>query len=267
MPGAPRRNPNGVTTYVPNPTPTQGSVGGPGTPSPIGMGGGGGSSSFDPRSMPPAGSPGPKGRVTQPGGTSNAWLDELMEFYRQMMGPLDQNDPRVAAILNSAYSNGMQTASNRGIGGPLATTGAQQSLIGAGTQLMNQRQGMGLQALGAGLQQHNTDRSFAADQAWRQYQADQDAYNARQGNMQGLGAGILGGIGAVGGGIVGGLVGGPVGVGIGAGVGGQALGSIGAGIGGMGWGGNFPSYNPKPLGPGPSQMPYSLPKPKPFGGF
>lgn len=127
------------------------------------------------------------------------WLQQLMEFYKHMMGPLDMNDPQVASIMNTAYAQGQRTADRRGIGGPLGVGNAQGAMVGAGAQLMSQRQGMGLQALGTGLQGKIGLGNLAADEAWRKYQSDLNAWQMRNGqnqaNGQAWGAGIGGVIG------------------------------------------------------------------------
>lgn len=165
------------------------------------------------------------------GAGSNQYLDYINELIKHLSGPLDMNDPQVAAILNGASTNAMSAASDRGVQGGMNVATGQQAYLGAAAGLQQQRQQLALQAMQAGGSLDLGNRQF-------QHGVDTDAYNAAHNGATGTGSTIGGAIGGVLGGVGGFVAGGPMGAAVGAGLGG----SLGSGIGG-GIGGGTVNYN------------------------
>lgn len=167
--------------------------------------------------------------------------DLLRQFAEHMMAPLDQNDPYVKSIVQSAAGAAQNDARMRGIGGGYATANVEQNAARAGTNVQLQRNQIGANAMaqaeGINLQQ----AQLAQQQYQAQYQAQlgqlQAGYQQQLGGAQGTGA-LIGGIG----GAIIGSYGGPAGMQAGIAAGSQ----LGGGIGGMIGGGSQPylPYSP-----------------------
>lgn len=195
---------------------------------PLGMNGKGGGAG-----QPQYGSGGGMTPGGQAGTSQDKLIQMLMDFFTKMNGPLDTNDPMVKSILGGAYSTAAQDALGRGINGGLGIQSAQQAYVNSAAQMQQQRQQMGLGALGqaAGFNQQNLENIYGSQM---------NQYNMGMNQAQSQG------------GSIGSMLGGLGGLALTAATGGAAapfipgLTQLGAGLGssfgGQNYGGQMPSF-------------------------
>lgn len=117
-------------------------------------------------------------------------LAPINKFLAELEAPLNFEDPKVKAILQSAQSATALDAQNRGIQGGLALSGQQAAYIGASAQLQGQRDALRARVAAdrAGYMQRGEEMDY-------QHWLDQQQKN--QGPLQAVGS-ILGGAGGLG---------------------------------------------------------------------
>jgi len=164
---------------------------------------------------------------------------DVDEFYREMTGPLDMNDPEIQRIMADVRGRAGTDVFNTGWGGGgLADTAVARALSDAALNISLQRKSLGAQMMQAALDDSATrmriqqqadmmNADIAYQNALREYES--------QSNLYRIGGGILGGLA---GGAIGFMAGGPVGAGLGVATGSQ----VGAGLGGS-------LYGPPPAQP------------------
>lgn len=171
---------------------------------------------------------------------------DVDEFYREMTGPLDMNDPEIQRIMADVRGRAGTDVFNTGWGGGgLADTAVARALSDAALNISQQRKSLGAQMMQAALDDSATrmriqqqadamNADIAYQNALREYES--------QSNLFRVGGGILGGLAGGAFGLMAG--GGPLtptgwaGAGLGASTGAQ----IGAGLGGS-------LYGPPPAQP------------------
>lgn len=156
----------------------------------------------------------------------------LDEFTKEMMGPLDLNDPETKRILDNVQSRIRTSNRGAGIGGGMARTAEARGVGDAILGETARRKEIGLRAMGMGMTNTNAQVALGEEAANRKalvdYQNQLSDFEGRRSNMQ-LGFGIAGGvIGAVAGGYASGGMGAVSGAGAGI-AGGAALGGLAAG--------------------------------------
>lgn len=187
----------------------------------------------------------------------NSTRSRILEFAREMLGPVDANDPVYAQLVQSGTDAAQASAGVAGLSGRSGLAGTQAASVAQQnvTPYLAQRKSMGLGALStAGNLDLNYAQLAQADAQYAQNRADLmagESWKAGQAGAQGLG----GTIGAVGGGILGAYFGGPQGAAMGA----QAGAGLGSSLATMGQpsGPTYSTYTPKQ---------YKPPKPSGSGG-
>lgn len=117
-------------------------------------------------------------------------LGPINRFLTELEAPLNFEDPKVKAILQSAQSNTALDAQNRGIQGGLALSGQQAAYINSAAQLQGQRDALRARVASdrAGYMQRREETDY---QRWL------DSQQRNQGPFQAVGS-ILGGAGGLG---------------------------------------------------------------------
>jgi hypothetical protein len=158
----------------------------------------------------------------------------IKAYYEQLSRPIDQNDPYVKAVIQTAFNSGSGQAKLAGIEGGLSTQNALEAAGKAGMQLEGQRLDRLGSALGMASSRDLDGRQLAEDQHRFDMQQRANSWQQGQANAQAGGAQLGGLAGAV----FGGLTMGPAGVGTGYQFGSQ----FGGGTGGL----SFSNSNPYP---------------------
>lgn len=142
----------------------------------------------------------PPGQGTKP----EDWLAKLMAFFDEMNKPLDMNDPYVKNILDNARQSTLSSINSQGVYGGYSQGQAEKSYINSAAQLQQQRQQMGLSALGMGGNQSLGLADFRYGQGRDAYQDQLNQWKYQRDQGGGLGGMIGGGLGAIAGGLLGG---------------------------------------------------------------
>ena len=158
---------------------------------------------------------------------------ELDDFAREMMRPVNLNDPYVRQIVNNVSATLSNRNANSGIGGGMADAAVAKGVGEAALNIQSQRQALGASVMGNRLvdqRQLNMYKDQAARMALDEdYQNKLAQWESQRGFGQQLG-GVLGAIGGgiggffLGGGPTGALVGATAGYGFGSGLGGSMSG-------------------------------------------